>query len=62
MEHDHAEVRHRSRVVRIFPNEASLIRLLGALAIERNEQWLGRRYMMFKVTAATADEDVTHAA
>lgn len=38
MEHDHAEVRRRSRVVRIFPNEASLIRLLGALANERNEQ------------------------
>jgi putative transposase len=26
MEHDRAEVRRRSRVVRIFPNEASLIR------------------------------------
>lgn len=48
MEHDHAEVRRRSRVVRIFPNEASLIRLLGALAIERNEQWLERRYMVFR--------------
>lgn len=47
MEHDHAEVRRRSRVVRIFPNEASLVRLLGALAIERNEQWLERRYMVF---------------
>ena len=42
MEHDSAEVRRRSRVVRIVPNEASLIRLLGALAIERNEQWMGR--------------------
>jgi len=44
IEHDHAEVRRRTRVIRIFPNEASLLRLGSALAIERNEQWLERRY------------------
>ncbi len=47
MEHDDAEVRRRTRVVRMFPNESSLVRLLGALAIERYWQWLERRYMMF---------------
>lgn len=47
VEHDHAEVRRRSRVIRIFPNEAALLRLLGALAMERNDQWLERRYLMF---------------
>lgn len=45
-EHDHAEMRRRTRVIRIFPNEASLVRLGTALAIERNEQWLARRYFM----------------
>jgi len=45
-EHDHAEMRRRTRVIRIFPNEASLVRLGTALAIERNEQWLTRRYFM----------------
>ena len=45
-EHDHAEMRRRTRVIRIFPNEASLIRLASALAIERNEQWLTRRYFL----------------
>jgi putative transposase len=30
MEHDHAEVRRRSRVVRVVANEASLVRVLGA--------------------------------
>jgi putative transposase len=44
VEHDHAEIRRRTRVVRIFPNEASLVRLASALAIERNEQWMERRY------------------
>jgi transposase-like protein len=62
MEHDHAEVRRRSRVVRIFPNEASLIRLLGALAIERNEQWLERRYMVFKTDSSKNDAEVTQVA
>jgi hypothetical protein len=31
--------------MRIFPNEASLLRLTKAPAIERNEQWLERAYL-----------------
>lgn len=50
IEHDHAEVRRRTRVVRIFPNEASLVRLTTALAIERNEQWMERRYLTMPET------------
>lgn len=44
VEHDHAEVRRRTAVVRIFPNEDSYLRLGTALAIERTEQWAERRY------------------
>jgi putative transposase len=44
IELDHAAVRRRTRVIRIFPNEASLLRLGTALAIERNESWCTRRY------------------
>jgi transposase-like protein len=44
VELDHAEFRRRTRVIRIFPNEASLLRLGTALAIERNEVWSLRRY------------------
>ena len=46
IEHDHAEIRRRTRVVRIFPNEDSLVRLSTALAMERNDQWLRRRYLL----------------
>ena len=46
IEHDHAEVRRRTRVIRIFPNEASLLRLGTALAVERNELWSERRYFV----------------
>lgn len=33
------EVRRRERVIRIFPNEDSAIRLLGALLMEQDEIW-----------------------
>jgi len=39
------EVRRRERVIRIFPNEESALRLIGALLAEFNEQWLERRYL-----------------
>jgi putative transposase len=39
------EVRRRERVIRIFPNEASVIRLMGALLMEQDEKWqAGRKY------------------
>ena len=39
------EIRRRERVIRIFPNEQSIIRLLGALLIEQHEKWsTGKKY------------------
>lgn len=39
------EVRRRERVIRIFPNGASVIRLMGALLMEQDEKWqAGRKY------------------
>jgi transposase-like protein len=39
------EVRRRERVIRIFPNDDSAWRLIGALLAETNEQWQARRYL-----------------
>jgi transposase-like protein len=40
------EIARRSDVVGIYPNDASLVRLAGALLIEQNDEWLvGRRYL-----------------
>jgi transposase-like protein len=33
------EIRRRTRVVRIFPGEASALRLITALAVEQSEEW-----------------------
>jgi len=40
------ELRRRERVIRIFPNEESLIRLMGAVLIEQHEKWSsGKKYL-----------------
>lgn len=40
------EIKRRTHVVRIFPNEASCLRLVRALAVEQHEEWLeGTRYL-----------------
>jgi putative transposase len=40
------EIKRRSRVVRIFPNRESCLRLVSALAMEQSEEWItGRRYL-----------------
>jgi putative transposase len=39
------EIRRRERVIRIFPNDESALRLIGALLAEQNEAWQERRYL-----------------
>lgn len=39
------ELRRRERVIRIFPNEDSALRMVGALLVEQHEKWIsGKRY------------------
>ena len=46
LERFNEEIRRRTRVARIFPNEASCLRLVRALAIEQHERWQeDRRYL-----------------
>lgn len=43
------EIRRRTQVVRIFPNEASCLRLTSAILMEVDEEWqTGRRYLNFE--------------
>ena len=45
----HREVRRRARVVSIFPNPASCLRLVSAVLAEISEEWLtGRTYITFE--------------
>jgi len=48
----HREVRRRARVVSIFPNQASCLRLVSAVLNEISEEWLtGRTYLAFEEPA-----------
>src|SRR4051794_36660346 len=54
------EVKRRADVVGIFPNEASITRLIGAVLLEANDEWqLQHRYMqveaMTELTAPAAE-------
>lgn len=56
LERLNAEIKRRTDVVGIFPNEAAITRLIGALLLEQNDEWqLQRRYMQLEGLHSLAD-------
>lgn len=49
LERVNEEIRRREKVIRIFPNEASALRLIGTILIDLNEEWItsDRQYISF---------------
>ena len=57
LERLHEEINRRTRVARLFPNEAALIRLVSAIEMEISEDWIaGKRYLNMNVEMENENE------
>lgn len=52
------EIKRRTRVIRIFPNEDACLRLISALAMETNLEWMERVYLKMDETTVSQQEMV----
>ena len=60
LERLNGEIKRRTEVVGIFPNEAAIVRLVGAILLEQNDEWMVQRsrYLSLETIATLSDTPV----
>jgi transposase-like protein len=60
LERLNGEIKRRTEVVGIFPNEAAITRLVGAILLEQNDEWAVQRarYMTLETIAPIGDDPI----
>jgi putative transposase len=62
LERQNQELKRRTRVVRVFPNESSCLRLVCALLMETNQEWMERLYLRMETVSTAETAELTEIA
>jgi transposase-like protein len=62
LERVNQEIKRRTRVIRIFPNEQACLRLVSTLMMELNQEWMERIYLNMEVNAKSPATEAGKAA